>query len=136
MVLRLSDLNWLALGVSVGLLLAYPIWGEVLKPEPYGSVKILTVEPRGEQVFFEANFEKKDCSFQALDVVGLYLGRWVPLNWSDTTGGDQGDRTAGGNTLSLLIQTEGLQYDTIEIRTRHICGGTKVDKTFSSFRVD
>ena len=51
--------------------------------------------------------------------------------------GQQHDREAGTQTLNIEIRMRGVEYDTIEIRTRHLCGvdDVIVDRVFAAIDV-
>ena len=42
------------------------------------------------------------------------------------------DRTKGDQTLRIRVKTNSVDYDKLEIRTRHNCNGKTVDKVFAT----
>lgn len=85
----------------------------------------------GQYINYRATFVKDDCTFDRLVVRGVYFGHLDPgpLAWVDVYG-DQGDRLEGQQAIALRIGPLSVEYDEIEIRTRHICSGRKVDRVF------
>lgn len=106
-------------------------------PAPYKDVQVIdTRRLANGDIRFKANFMKNDaCVFADLQVYGYYFGRWERLNWTDPKG-DSGDRLSGYQTLTLDIHTGTIPYDTVEIRTRHVCDGKKSDRVFSTIEVE
>lgn len=99
-------------------------------PAPYSEVELIEISDNGGHVVMSASFLKTDnCEFRKLAVFGKALGHWVELPWSDPTG-EKGDRITGYQSLTLDIVTGGEFYSEIEVRTRHDCGGHKIDRVF------
>lgn len=119
-------------GVGVASLLLTPLaaWYYLLPVSPYEDVVLISTSNSEEGVLHVvATFVKnEECSFVDLGVFGNSLGEWDRLDWFDLDE-PQGDRLAGEQTLRIGVQVDG-QYDPIEIRTRHDCGGTKTDRVF------
>ena len=105
---------------------------------PYSDVSVVHVSRDGFHIRFMANFVKDGCRFERLAVVGIVAGVTQTLPWSDLDGrGQQNDREAGTQTLNIEIRMRGVEYDTIEIRTRHLCGvdDVIVDRVFAAIDV-
>lgn len=124
----------------VGALLSFTLllpWTEFFQQDPYTKVEVLSVKPVDNAVIVTANFRKNECVFQRLEVFGQDLGQTYVLQWANVVigdGEDRGpryDRVAGDQTLRLKVYTGGKNYDTLEIRTRHLCGDKTVDKVFA-----
>lgn len=105
-----------------------------LGPYPYTDVEVVRIEQVGNMIEFVANFEKTDCEFRRLSVVGRTLGTNDILTWSDPTRNEdpnrEEDRDKGSQTLSLNIDAVSSDYTWIEVRTRHFCsdlGGSNGD---------
>mgnify|MGYP000088392591 FL=1 len=127
-------------GGILGLAVAIPVFFSqgLFEPRPYNNVTVedLSYINDNQQINVEATFVKtEECDFQDLKVFGEYLGSWTELRWHDPTG-DKGDRYAGYNTLLIEIETGGVYYSKIEVRTRHLCNESKVDETFLSREPD
>ena len=119
-------------GFSLSCLILVPsiYFSDILAAKPYYDVEVLSADwdTEDDNVSTVINFTKNgDCDFKDLAAFGRYLGMWSVLTWVDTEGPPQGDRIEGEHTLYLDIITEGNPYDTIELRTRHMCGEEKVD---------
>jgi len=122
-------------GVCLALVLTYP-WSSFLEKTPYTDVEVTHVVPTEDGVIVIANFVKKTCTFKRLEVFGTDLGQVYRLDWENVEStpeldyGTTHDRVAGVHTLRILIKTEGAPFDSFEIRTRHSCAGTDVDRVF------
>lgn len=106
--------------------------------QPYTGVSVISIERSGYHIKFAANFKKNECRFERLAVVGVVAGATQMLPWADLDGlPEQYDREAGSQTINIEIKTRGVEYDTIEIRTRHLCGpdDTVVDRIFASIDI-
>ncbi len=116
-------------------------WAKLLEARPYTNVEVVSVETDSDSITIAANFRKNECTFQRLEVFGTDLGLTYHLPWTNTPVpeeddyGTSYDRTAGDHTLRLHIETGGKVYDSIEIRTRHLCGDEVVDKVFATIKV-
>lgn len=101
-------------------------------PIPYrvlpGSIKW---SRSGSFVDYRAQFLKDECAYQTLIVRGIYFGEVDPrpIPWEDIHGG-QGDREEGQQGLAIRIGPLQLPFEALEVRTRHICDGRKVDRLF------
>lgn len=123
---------------TVGVILAvifisiFGLYQEFKSPTPYQNVNIDVFEVHEEHVFIEVTFEKiEGCLFQDLVAVGGNLGVFRVLPWEDVEE-ELGDRIAGYHTIRLNIFTDGVNYDRIELRTRHYCGGRTTDRTLAA----
>lgn len=106
--------------------------------EPYYNVQVIDIHRLiNGDIKFKANFIKNDaCTFADLQVYGRYFDIWERLAWEDPQG-ESGDRLVGNQTLTLVIKTGTVEYDLVEIRTRHVCGGAKKrDRVFSTVEID
>lgn len=102
--------------------------------QPYSDVRVVHVSRDGFHIRFMANFVKDGCRFERLAVVGIVAGVTQTLPWSDLDGlPPDHDREAGTQTIHLEIRMRGVEYDTIEVRTRHLCGADAeiVDRVFA-----
>lgn len=133
---HLKDSLW---GGFISLFVVIPtlFLSDVLKPKPYSEVEVIEVSQEDRSVYLVANFVKNDaCNFQTLSVFGEKFDRWSgPLDWRDSDK-PRGDRIAGHQTLNIVIDTLGTEYDILEVRTRHLCDGGKVDKVFATLRLE
>ena len=128
--------------LMVGALLptAYLLWTALITPTPYSRVKLHVIERVDpETVRLTFSFLKRRCHFDKLAVVGNKLGLSSSLPWNDVTAEGEpieslGDRIKGHQTWRLQVKAPKGKYDTIEIRTRHICGGSKVDRVFAKVK--
>jgi len=103
-------------------------------PNPYDNVEVVDhgYNPDGTSYFIVANFIKnEECSFVDLGVFGSYLGQTKRLEWSDPTTDRSHDRLVGHQTLEISIAVGGTPFDQLEVRTRHLCDGEKVDRIFA-----
>lgn len=137
--MRCRNYRDMVLGAVIAIVISLPsfILSGVFSPQPYHSVEIVTegfIED-GLKYLVVANFVKNDdCVFKSLVAYGSSIGRYEVLEWEDP-GVDQGDRIAGAQTLTVLIDTQGNTYDYLELRTRHTCSGKRVDRTFAQFPI-
>lgn len=123
-------------GFMIASLLLIPIgWYEGwFGPDPYHSVQDIKIEHTETGISIVANFIKNDgCIYETAEVFRERLGFWEQMHWSDVDRAK--DRLAGNQTVIFEIEGEFLTGDRVEVRTRHICGGVKVDKTFLSERI-
>ncbi len=79
----------------------------------------------------KVTFWKDQCVFQKLIARGIYFDevdpRLLPVVSLDD---EQGDRMKGLETVRLKIGPIKNDYESIEIRTRHLCGDKFVDRIF------
>lgn len=128
----------LVLGFAIATVLLLP-WTNLLETKPYKSVEVVSVKTVGRIITIVANFEKTACTFERLEVFGTTFGQNRMLPWDNKVpnvkdNGQEYDRSAGDQTLSIRVHTSGKTFDKIEIRTRHTCGGTVVDKIFATVK--
>jgi hypothetical protein len=117
--------------IATAALLPLWSWFYVLQYEPYTNVVLEELIVSEESAMLIASFEKNDtCTYIDLAVFGGIFEQWTSLPWRDLEG-PQGDRLAGGQTLRIEVEID-QPYHTLEIRTRHDCGGHKVDRVFIS----
>ena len=121
---------WVALAAFLGAAGQSLLIGYAQTPTPYRNVEVQSVNHVGDQVFLVANFEKTDCTFARLTAIAGVAGETEFLHWENIDATDTGDRSAGVQTLRIAISVLGIDYDWIEIRTRHDCNGTKADRVF------
>lgn len=134
----LDKLKAIALGGVLGTLVSVPLfsyWG-LYDTEPYSKVRVVEVTREQGDIRYQATFMKNTCEFKALTVVGTQFGIPERIKWADFDGEEKGDRERGLQHLNLVLFTEDKQYDTIEIRTRHVCpteeGEINVDAIFDT----
>ena len=122
-------------GVVLGTVFMSP-WSSLFEVRPYTDVQLVSVAKTDTAVTITANFRKTDCSFQRLEVFGYDLGQTYALDWENVVVRDEVDRgfsydrVEGGHTLRIKVKLPDTSYDKIEIRTRHLCDGAKIDKVF------
>ena len=130
----------LVAGLTLGGLLFFP-WGDLLEADPYSNVDVVSVSPEEDSVVITANFRKNECTFKKLEVFGYVFGELQIITWGNVVVGaeeDYGpnyDRTKGDQTLRIRVKTNSVDYDKLEIRTRHDCNGKTVDKVFATIRI-
>lgn len=124
-------------GVLLATLILLP-WSSLVGAEPYTNVEITEVERTDEGYVVHASFIKNECTFKRLEVFGINTGRPIYLKWSPLDGSPSTDydRSIGKQHLIILVITADVDYDTLEIRTRHDCDGEVVDKVFATIDVE
>lgn len=128
-------------GVAVLTAAAAAVLPVLLTPSPFSNVHLITTYQENDRRFIHVDFVKNPgCMVQEVVWVGKRLGvvyelteEWTPSNKFEDDPGEH--RLAGEQTLMGSINLEGQIYDTFEIRTRHDCNGTRVDRTFISIDV-
>ena len=131
LVLRVSGMNHLLVGVIVGMLIGVVPYFITREANPYSNVQVSEVKEVGKSLRVTAHFTKNECTFKRLAVFGIDIGgNGVRVTWEpiDRTTAIE-DRVAGSQTLIIDINNYPA-YDSYEIRTRHDCGGNRVDKVF------
>jgi len=121
----------LFLSVFLGMFVLYA--NDYFNPVPYGQVEILEVTQKDDRIFLKANFVKVKCTFNALQVQTEHFGQWNEAPWSNEDQHTEDDRMAGEETLSISFDGNQQTVDRVQVKTRHLCDGKKVDKTFASF---
>lgn len=104
----------------------------ILTPKPYWDVELVETRQEGGWRYLTVNFVKGDCERKSVAFVGLRLGLWDDLTstWEPLDGvAGEVDRIEGAHTLSGRLYTGATEYERFEIRTRHICGEKRVDRT-------
>lgn len=131
----ISNLRGMGAGFLGGLVLGvfplvgWMLWVAASTPVPYRDVHIIEQWRDGEWLHVTATFIKTECEFRKLVVLGHELGESRVLPWEDREE-PAGDRLRGLQTLRINIG-DAFDMDRVEIRTRHDCGGSAVDKTFA-----
>jgi len=123
----------------LGGVITFQLGSWATKMRPYWDVELISAEViESGDVHIAANFVKGDCTLKLFVPVGVtFAGRRTNLIHSDLDGrGQLDDRLAGKTTLRIVVHTDGAEYDSLEIRTRHDCGGLKIDKTFMTLDLE
>jgi hypothetical protein len=127
-----SKIKDLAIAFGIAMLVVFPYAKEsgVFTPEPYNNVRVVNEFKFEDKIRVEISFTKlnNNCHFSEAAGYARSLGRYyrVPLQFPL---GQEGDRIAGDHFAIIDITTDGVPYiDKVEVRTRHICNGVKVDK--------
>ena len=129
------------MGITLGMLFLLP-WSSFFGSAPYTNVEVTQVEVIGTEVLVTSNFTKSECTFKRLEVFGTDFGETYNLGWSnqpvpgEADKGTTYDRAVGHQTLRISVETGGRAFDTIEIRTRHDCSGSTVDKVFTTINLN
>ena len=130
-----ANVFWaLAIGI-VGTLLIEAYVKVTADPVPYSGVEILSVTEVPEVGYLvEAHFTKNECKFKRLEVFGNNTGVLKYLKWEPRDGSPNKtyDRSKGEQYMLIEVTTVPNSYDTIQIRTRHDCDGTIIDKVFAT----
>lgn len=104
---------------------------ELLTPAPYSDVQVVETFQEDDYRYVTASFRKGNCERQDVVFLGIRLGIQDKLKWEPLDGyNNQEDRTEGFQVLSGRLFTGGVQYESFEIRTRHLCDGKRVDRVF------
>ena len=124
-------------GTAFGLLFTTIIQGFLWltsDPSPYKDVVVESVERTEDGYVVSANFIKTQCEFKRLEVFGLNTGVPIYLKWKalDGSPATDYDRSIGKQHMVILAITADIDYDTLEIRTRHDCNGELVDNIFAT----
>ena len=133
--MKLNVLWGLLLGLFFTLATQSAFWA-LSAPVPYKDVVVTEVERTDLGYVVHANFIKTECTFKRLEVFGSNTGVPVYLRWSSLDGSPTTvyDRSIGKQHMIILVITAGVDYDTLEIRTRHDCNGQLVDKVFATIQ--
>ena len=133
--MKLNVLWGLLLGLFFTLATQTAFWA-LSEPQPYKDVVVTEVERTDDGYVVHANFIKTECTFKRLEVFGINTGVHIYLKWSalDGSPATDYDRSIGKQHLIILVITTDADYDTLEIRTRHDCGGKLVDKVFATIQ--
>lgn len=127
---KITAMGWAIIGLLV-LNLGWASREYIFPPNPYNNVSVVSLERGKETLKVEANFTKLGCDFVRLDVVGIANEATAILNWEDNFSlPPDHDRAKGSQTLSITINLPDINFERVEIRTRHNCDGLKVDKVF------
>lgn len=119
---------WVA---AFGCVLGIGFGGKLLAPSPYWNVQLIETYQDDGYRYIAASFEKGNCERQDVVFLGIRLGIQDKLKWEPLDGyNNQEDRTEGFQVLSGRLFTGGVQYESFEIRTRHLCDGKRVDRVF------
>jgi len=128
----------IALSFLVGAL-TFQLGTWATKVRPYWDVRLISADILDSgDIHIAANFIKGDCTLELFAPIGVtFVGQRTNLVHSDLDGrGQADDRLAGPTTLRIVVHTEGVEYDNLEIRTRHNCSGLKIDKTFLTLHLE
>lgn len=132
--MRKSFITSYALVFLLGLSFLWPTINEYLEPNPYDSVKEVSVMWNEDYVDIKYSFFKnEDCQILQFAVVGIGI---LPdyLEYTDLNNTPQDEelynREAGLQGLHLRVFTE--DFDKIEIRTAHNCSGVRIEKLFTT----
>lgn len=124
---------------TVGLVLGAALfvnWDYFFEKVPYTSVKLNSIERQDHWVHLHFTFNKKDCVFKKLVVVGKGFGVTELLRWHSLgVSKNLGDRIKGLHSWRFRVYAPKNAYDQVEIRTRHDCEGELVDKVFNEIEV-
>ncbi|AMO44079.1 hypothetical protein vBRpoSV10_20 [Ruegeria phage vB_RpoS-V10] len=110
----------LAIGILIGIVLNFPFERVFFPTEPYKNVTINEQVVEGNEFHLVATFEKTACTFQYMEFYGELFGRWERLTYRDSEE-PRGDRIIGWHTFNVYADMGGVDYTTIELRTRHKC---------------
>lgn len=111
----------------------WPTLQTFLEPEPYSNVEEVYTNFEEDSVELAYTFVKNgECEIKSFAVIGIGI---LPdyLKYEDL--GDLPDvdglynREAGLQGLHIRVDTE--SYNTVEIRTRHLCGNKTIEKIFA-----
>jgi hypothetical protein len=126
---------WFALAALLGAAAQFLLSDWIENPVPYRNVQVQSLTHADDQVFLVANFEKTHGVFERLVAIAGVAGETEFLYWYNLDP-EVGDRTLGDQTLRIAISVLGIDYDWIEVRTRHDHNGDKIDKVFARFTPD
>lgn len=128
--------GWFALIAAMSWLLGVLMWDAFgryyLSQRAFTDVELVSVHPIGKnQIEIIATYEKVGCVIQKMVVYGEAFGNYTALDYRPRRGPGEGmDRTAGRQTMDIIVDTQGVTYEALEIRTRHDCDGERVDSVF------
>jgi hypothetical protein len=127
--------TWIALIAAVFWLLGvlmYDAFGRYyLSQRPFADVQLVSAHPVGESTEIIATYEKLGCTIQRMVVYGLAFGNYTALDYRPRRGPNEDfERIEGRQTMDIIVETRGVRYEAIEIRTRHDCDGERVDSIF------
>lgn len=128
--------SWVALIAAMAWLLGVLMWDAFgryyLSQRPFADVELVSAHPMGpDQIEVIATYEKLNCQIQKMVVYGVAFGEYTALDFRPRRGPGEGfDRTEGRQTMDIIVDTRGVTYEEIEIRTRHDCDGERVDSVF------
>lgn len=127
---------FLTLGMSLLLALAAIPWAVersgLFEPRPYSDVTLISAERDGPTLHVVAGYtrEDDDCEYVNAVAIGIAFGEATALEWTPYRGPNITEvREPGRQRLDWDIHVNGWVFDTVEIRTRHLCGGERVDRT-------
>lgn len=105
------------------------------EPVPYSRVSLERVAVQGDQItIFAAFIDEGTCTEDALEAVAFRLGLPEIVPWVRLLPGDPAARSAGENTLAIVVTADPDTYESLQIRKRYVCDGKKVDKIFLTLR--
>lgn len=132
---RVLHITAIVISISALLTLFADNFG-VFKQRPFRDVRLLSIEAQGQKLHIRAAYEKLGCQLARMVVFGVGVGdSLVALDFLPYRGPNvELDRIEGRQVMDITVDTLGILYDQIEIRTRHDCDGRRVDSLF--LRVD
>lgn len=114
---------------------AIPLLSGYFKTGPYNQVEEIVVDWEEEVLIRYSFFKNGACHLKTFAVVGYSDGVPRYLEYKDLDAlPDHFDREEGEHSLNILVDTKGVYYDKIELRTRHICGKEIVNKVFATIK--
>lgn len=124
----------LYLGFFILGVFAYNIVEDFFTTRPYKDLIVHYAEWDSDSVQVIASFNKNgSCELTKFAVIAYYLGVPKQVKYVDNDGIPENyDRVSGDHSLNITVYIDSL-VDTVEIRTRHLCGEDKevVDKVFT-----
>ena len=124
----------------LGGLIASLIWSVAyldFSPVPYSNATLSVRGITPEGTYLDISFYKNpECTNPTLVVVGNLQGETDILDWVDVEGAKGSKRQEGWHNATLLVDTEGRSYDSLTVKTRHLCGEEKIDKTFGQVQYE
>ena len=137
---RLGNILDRGLYLFAGLVLGAAVlfdWDTTFGPQPYHSVRVVSLERQDHWVHFHVTFQKAGCVYKKLVVIGTGFEATENLTSlkinEDATGKgvqERGDRIKGQAVWRFKVYAPKGIFEKIEIRTRHDCDGKTVDKVF------
>jgi hypothetical protein len=128
----------MSIGFFILGIFSFSLFGDLLKPNPYNYIEVLSVDWTDNSVYLVATFIKNGkCELVSFAPVGFSLGIPEYLQFKDGQGLPSNfDREAGKQLLNIQIDLSNRSYEYIEIRTRHKCVGVEesITKVFTTLK--